>query len=132
MSAAGELTLTLNYLPAIGTSDLHWRSLVLMVALCVAGAMGVVALNAMRVYLFWGKKRLVPERRMLAFCAVAVGVLAALAALSLPGMFGGNSDYFGVVYIIPLLCALHVLWLGRSYFKGADKALQATCEDAGG
>jgi hypothetical protein len=84
----------------------------------------------MRVYLFWGGKRLIPRRRMIVFCAVAVGVLAALAALSLPGMFGGNSDHFGVVYIVPLLSALHVLWLGRSYFTGANKPLQATCEDA--
>lgn len=124
------IVLSLNYLPAIGTSDFHWVSLILMVGLCIAGAIGAVALNAMRVYLFWGGKKLIPRRRMIVYCAVAVGVLAALAALSLPGMFGDISDYFGVVYIIPLLSALHVLWLGRSYFTGANKLLQATCDDA--
>jgi hypothetical protein len=122
--------LSLNYLPAIGTPDFHWVSLVLMVGLCTAGAIGAVALNAMRVYLFWGGKRPLPRRRMIVFCAVAVSVLAALAALSVPGMFGDTADYFGIVYIIPLLSALHVLWLGRSYFTGANKPLQATREDA--
>jgi hypothetical protein len=123
--------LSFNYLPAIGTPDFHWESLGLMLGLCIAGAIGAVALNAMRVYLFWGGKRPIPRRRMIVFCAVAVAVLAALAAFSLPGMFGDTADYFGVVYVIPLLAALHILWLGRSYFTGgANMPLQSTCEDA--
>jgi hypothetical protein len=118
--------LIVNYLPAIGTSDFHWVSIALMIGLCVAGVIGAVALNAMRVYLLWGGKRLIPRPRMIVFCTVAVGVLAALTAFLLPGMFGHGSGYSGFVFAIPLLSALHVLWLGRSYFAGANKPMQAT------
>jgi hypothetical protein len=124
------VVLSLNYLPAIGTSDFHWESLVLMVGLCVAGAIGAIALDAMRIYLFWGGKRSIPKRRMIVFCSIAVSVLAALAVLSLRSTFGGDSNYLGVVYLVPLLSALHVIWLGRSYFTDANKPLHATCEDA--
>ena len=43
-------------------------------------------------------------------------MLAAMAAVSLPGLFLDTPDYFGLIYIVPLLCALHILWLGRFYF----------------
>jgi hypothetical protein len=110
------VVLSLFYLPSIGTPDFHWESLALMVGLCTAGAIGGVGLNAMCVYLFYDGKRLIPRRRMVVFCAVGVGVLGAVAALSVPSMFGESADYFGVVYIVPLICALHILWLGRFYF----------------
>jgi hypothetical protein len=108
--------LSLFQLFAVGSPDFHWESLALMAGLCAAAAIGGMALNAMRVYLFHGGRRLISRRRMAAFCAVGIGVLAALAALSLPGLFMDTPDYFGFIYLVPLLCALHILWLGRSYF----------------
>lgn len=44
------------------------------------------------------------------------GVLAPLAALSLAAMITGRDHLFALIYNAPLLCALHLLWLGRSYF----------------
>jgi hypothetical protein len=51
------VALIVNYLPAIGTSEFHWVSMGSMIVPCVAGVIGAVALNAMRVYLFWALTR---------------------------------------------------------------------------
>ncbi len=108
--------LSLFQMTMIGSANFHWGSLAFMVGLCVAGAIGGVALNAIRVFVFYERKRLIPRTRMIVFCAIGIVTLAVLAALSIPSMVGESADYFGVVYAVPLLCALHLLWLGRSYF----------------
>jgi hypothetical protein len=103
-------------LTVIGTPEFHWESLGLMVGMGVTGAIGGLGLDAMRVYLLYDRKRILSRRRMVVFCALGLIVLMAMATLSLSSMLSDSPNYLGLVYLVPLLCALHVLWLGRSYF----------------
>jgi hypothetical protein len=77
----------------------------------------------MLVYLLGDSRRILSSRAMIV--CVAVGIVS-LALVVIPA-----SDFsaVGMLYLLPLLCAFNVLYLGRSYFR-ANKHMHATCEDA--
>ncbi len=100
----------------------QWLGPALVFYFLVAVPLGMTAMYTMLVYLLRDGRRILSSRVMLA--CVGVGIVS-LALVVVPA-----SDFsaVGMLYLLPLVCALHVLYLGRSYFS-ANKQPSAR-EDA--
>jgi hypothetical protein len=98
----------------------EWIGPALVFYFLIAGPVGMTGMYAMLIYLIRDGKRMLSNRVML----VCVGVgIATLALAVIPPW--GEMTVLGTLYLLPLLCALHVLYLGRTYFR-ANKPLEPT------
>ncbi|MET0987698.1 MAG: hypothetical protein ABW034_20065 [Steroidobacteraceae bacterium] len=104
-------------------AELDWQGPVLVFYFLVAGPVGMTGMYAMLVYLLRDGQRILSKRAMLV--CVGLGIVTLALAVIPPW----EITSLGVLYLLPLLSALHVLYLGRSYFS-ANKPFQPMREDA--
>ena len=97
----------------------QWVGPALVFYFLLAAPIGITALYVMLVYLLGDGRRILSGRAMIV--CIAVGIVS-LALVVIPA-----SDFtaVGMLYLLPLVCAFHVLYLGRSYFR-ANKPLEPT------
>jgi hypothetical protein len=106
-------------LEAIQERPEQWGGPAFVFCYLIAAPIGMTAMYVMLVYLLGNGRRILPSRVIIV--CVAVG-LVSLALISIPA-----SDFsaIGMLYLLPLICACHVLYLGRSYFS-ANKPSEPT------
>ena len=90
----------------------EWIGPAIVFYLLIAGPVGMTAMYAMLIFLTRDGKRILSNRVMLVCTGVGIATLAVAVMPPWEDM-----TFLEMLYLLPLLCALYVLYLGRSYFR---------------